>query len=74
MFIVSVVAPVLHVYESPPLAVSTVLPPEQIFEVPEMVATGKLGFELTMAVATEEHPLLSVTVTEYEPGANPVAV
>ena len=56
------VAPVLHIYVPPPLAVSVVDWPEQMERVPETDAAGS-GFTVTVREAVAVHPAALVTVT-----------
>jgi hypothetical protein len=62
--IVAVVAPVLHKYVPPPVAVKVVEPPLQITFVPVMLAVGN-GLTVTALVAVAVHPFALVTVTVY---------
>ena len=62
--IAAVVAPLLHKYVPPPVAVNAVGVPLQITDVPEMLAVGN-GFTVTVLVAVAVQPLLFVTVTVY---------
>jgi hypothetical protein len=62
--IVAVVAPVLHKYVPPPVAVKVVEPPLQITDVPVMLAVGN-GLTVTALVAVAVHPFALVTVTVY---------
>ena len=58
-----VVAPVDQRYESPPLAVSVVVPPPgQIVRLPEITATGA-GFITIVSVTDDEQPLAFVAVS-----------
>ena len=51
-----------QLYEVAPLAVNTVLPPSQIFVLPEITITGK-GFTIIVTVDVEEQfPVVPVTV------------
>ena len=61
--IVAVVAPVLHVYVAPPVAVSEVLAPRQTVKLPLIVAVG-LGLSVTVTLSTAVHPTALGTVTE----------
>lgn len=57
------VAPVLHKYDVPPLAVSGVGVPAQRLDAPEMPAVGAAPLEtVTVAVAVQPPPSVAVTV------------
>jgi hypothetical protein len=60
--IVAVVAPVLHKYVPPPVAVKVVVPPLQITDVPVMLAVGS-GLTVTACVVVAVQLLPFVTVT-----------
>ena len=59
----AVEAPVLQLYDAPPLAVKVLLPPEQIVLFPAMLAVG-LAFTVSVlsAVAVQPDALVTVTV------------
>ena len=59
----AVVAPVLHEYEVPPLAVSVTLPPVQILAVAGEIEAVGSGLTLTVRDVVAVHPFASVTVT-----------
>jgi hypothetical protein len=60
----AIVAPVLHKYVPPPVAVNVVEPPLQTIDVPVMLAVGS-GLTVTVLVAVDVQPLALVTVTVY---------
>ena len=64
------VDPLLQVYDVPPLAVKSTLPPWQkvVGVVVVIIAVGKGLTATTIGVLVAEQPLAYVTITVYEPG------
>ena len=59
----AVLAPVLHAYDAPPLAVKVLLAPEQIVLFPAMLTVGlALTVSVLSAVAVQPDALVAVTV------------
>ena len=59
----AVVAPVLHRYVPPPLAVKVAKALGQIVEVAGEIAAAGSGLVLTILLAVPVHPFISATVT-----------
>ena len=59
----AVVAPVLHEYVPPPLAVNVALAPAQIETVAGDIEAVGTGFTVTVRESVSVHPLALVTVT-----------
>ena len=59
-----IVAPLLHKYDVPPVAVSVVLDPVQISVSPLILGVGR-EFTVTVTLVDPWQPLPSVTVTLY---------
>jgi hypothetical protein len=58
-----VVAPLLHMYDVPPLAVNVVLSPTQISLLPVMTTVGSgLTVTVVLALATQFSPFVTVTL------------